>query len=267
MADPPRDAAPQEVERAEGSVTSQSGLCEQLLVKVLSDFNSHNGDSPCAGQAEEDLRSPLLRVSEEARSQIALREAFSAVTMLAPTVGTSLVLREMHNAGTCTCLMCGLVMLAGFVAHMVASMSYHFACALQAYRPGIDVRPWRCLDQSLVFACCVTCAWSLSHSAAYAFGVVLPFIMYAVARLWIPSETEMRHHRFQRMGIGIVLYLAPIAARGEYWTLCGCLLCAVFFTVFFVTDQQLAGWGHGLMHIVLLPYGCLLMASALQVQK
>mmetsp|Transcript_132000 Transcript_132000/g.320785 ORF Transcript_132000/g.320785 Transcript_132000/m.320785 type:complete len:271 (+) Transcript_132000:67-879(+) len=244
------------------------GLLGRLAGRVIEEFNAQDGNrpSPCDASEAEALKVPLLKGPGEEGTGLVVREIFSAVTMFLPTLASFAVLRERQSSGAWSCFMCGWVLLAGFAAHMAASVSYHSACALSIYRPGIDLQPWRCLDQSFIFIGCITSAWALSQSAVYVIFIVLPFSAYAVMRLWAPSGAELRHHRVQRVGIGIIMYLAPMAARGDFWRLCACIACAGLFTIFFVADQLLAGWGHGLMHLALAPYGCLLMSSALAVR-
>jgi len=212
-------------------------LCE----RAIADFSASDATSP------------------EGIAQEVLNGASTAVYLF---YGLSLLRNMPLSAG---CPQCGWAIFWACVAHFPFSVSYHIACALISHGWNINDTPWRCMDQSGVHIVLTVIVLALTQCSIFAMLLVVPFNMYCIILLWCRAKTEARHYRFMRMGVALGIKLACFAYHAEFSALMGLGICWLLGAILFGADRLfLRGWGHMMMHLLLVPISHFLLFTAIQ---
>eukprot|EP00405_Crypthecodinium_cohnii_P037804 CAMPEP_0206540078 /NCGR_PEP_ID=MMETSP0325_2-20121206/8784_1 /ASSEMBLY_ACC=CAM_ASM_000347 /TAXON_ID=2866 /ORGANISM="Crypthecodinium cohnii, Strain Seligo" /LENGTH=234 /DNA_ID=CAMNT_0054037719 /DNA_START=227 /DNA_END=931 /DNA_ORIENTATION=+ len=189
------------------------------------------------------------------------QEVVSAISMCLPLACGYYVVQ---NAPEDACQFCGEAVVLGMALHLPFSVAYHIAEAAKSSGRIEDATVPRCLDQSFVHICCLINTWAIGRSFTYFLLLGIPLNLYSIAALWLYAHSEPRHYRFLRMGFAVFFYLLPLLLwRGQQltWFISGSLflMCGALFAL----DSVMAGWGHCLMHLSLVPFLYTVVSSAL----
>lgn len=191
------------------------------------------------------------------------QEVLNGVSMLAPLLYGLSLLRDMPDSAGCP--QCGWAIWWAGVAHFPFSVSYHTVCALKSHGLSIDDTPWRCMDQSGIHMVLTVIVLALTRCSTFAMLVVVPFNSYCIVLLWSRAKTEVRHYRFMRMGVALGVKLACFSLYADLSALMGLGICWILGVIFFGADRLfLGGWGHMMMHLLLVPISHFLLLTAVQ---
>lgn len=192
----------------------------------------------------------------------AKHEVFNAVTMIFPALFCFYLVYTMPSSVECPD--CAWLIFFAVLIHLPFSVLYHSMCVAHSYGHDCNTENYRCLDQTFIHVSSSLGCWALSRSIVYTLCIALPFNVYCIFMLWYARDTEPRYKRFVRMGLCLVLYLAPLAFRGYwfyFWAACVCFV--LLSALFFISDIFLSGWGHGIMHLMLVPFLCIIIVAAM----
>jgi len=149
----------------------------------------------------------------------------------------------------------------GLWFHCVFSILYHLRCAFKCDRHHVD-NAYRRLDQSAIHLTCAIWAFCLSGSFIYG-AVVLLINAWCVVQLWQPGPHSWGWMVRARLTTTTFLYLLPMAFRKGQFQNFGYSLVSisVAFLCFAFSQRWLYGYGHAVFHLILAPYGIILMRS------
>jgi len=192
--------------------------------------------------------------------QIQLQEIMNAATMMVPVRCMSLEMLASRYAETRWHCRSMLFMLALWF-HCVCSVVYHVRCAFKCDRHHLD-NVSRRLDQSAIHGVCVIWAFCLSGSFVYG-GLVFLISAWCIIQLWQPGPASWGVMVRARLTTATVLYLLPMAFRkGQLANFAyAMVLISVAFLRFAFSKRWLHGYGHALFHLILAPFGLILIRS------
>ena len=195
------------------------------------------------------------------------RELFSALTM--PAVPGAVMLFSDAPPLLYTVVLC---------VHTCASMAYHQSLA--ASQTSYTLRPFWVrasmdADMILVHLLSIASAYSLAVAGGALFvdaGLICALLinlagiaLIATSRNYGPALAwELDQIRYPIIGLSVFAEAGLSYLRGASRDACGTAVCMALVCSCVLLDKRLGGWGHGLMHLFLLP-GAYLRANALSV--
>jgi len=192
-------------------------------------------------------------------------EVWNAVSMTIPSIYAYYMVQTMPE--TVICSTCVYVLYYGIILHLPFSVSYHVSMAAEACGSDffqLEPSVFRVLDMSFIHVAAIATSYAESRSIEYMLMLAFPMNSYSIAMLWLGAASEPRYKRFVRMGICVMIYLLPILTTGTLWCFAACICCWLSFSCMFVlSDIYMNGWGHVIMHAMLVPYTRLLMMNAM----
>lgn len=138
--------------------------------------------------------------------------------------------------------------------HCFAAVNYHLRCAYRLDKHRLENHARRC-DQAFIHFTSAVYAFALSGSPAYGLAT-LAYNAPCIALLWRPLSWGAATRA--RIGLAIMLYLAPME-RGARAVAAGAFAMAA---TPLLLDRRLAGWGHGIFHLGLVPYGLIIQQQS-----
>jgi len=190
------------------------------------------------------------------------QEVFSAASMVLPSLYALCFANRFAEGAAFPSGVWALVYMT--YAHCFASVAFHATLAIEEGKVDPFQSPFRLVDLGAIHTACVVFGWAVSHgallftvaSAVLNLGLVLRlFWRYLCGLPGNSTDTQL-------LGVCIVIYTAPMLLRGDVWNYVGAVLCMSVGFVFFYLDARLNGWGHGVFHVMLLPYFHFLLCSA-----
>jgi hypothetical protein len=192
------------------------------------------------------------------------QEVLNAVSMLFPIVNALALLRNLPPSAGCP--QCGWAIFWASVVHLPFSILYHVVCGMISRGWCIDDTTWRCMDQSGIHIMFTVIACGLSRSWTFAVLIVVPFNIYSITLLWSRSQTEARHCCFVRMGVALGIKLISLTWCADFSAIVGVGICWLMGAIFFCVDRLfLGGWGHMMMHLLIVPTSQMLITSAVRM--
>jgi hypothetical protein len=151
-----------------------------------------------------------------------------------------------------------LLIALGIILHAPFSFIYHwcFGSKLNATQRSLH---WsRRMDQSFIHVCSALVSFATSGSWPYFLGNIV-FNADCIYRQFLPTVRPRRNQA--RIGISIVLYMAPLWKRGLLELFCKAWAVILVSSWFFVT-YPLKGWSHTAFHLLICFLPPLLMEAA-----
>jgi hypothetical protein len=184
------------------------------------------------------------------------QEACNAATMLLPSLSLVLWCQKQQPRTTHA----EWILLFGTCMHLPSSFSYHLQCALDPSKDRID-NDLRRLDQSMQHAVAPMFAYALSHGSWTVAALNVPLNAYGIAKLW-DASTCNDGRRWRLVGISMLLYMAPMLARGDWSSFACATASGSLGAALFVASRALGGWGHCGFHVCMAGFALCLARSA-----
>lgn len=150
-----------------------------------------------------------------------------------------------------------LAMCLGTVAHLPFSFVYHIWCAQNPDANKVDTC-LRKLDQVFIHFACITYAFALSGSVAYAL-LALAANGYFMWKNWqgrISGRTRRRN-----ILLGVVIYLVPVLCIRGLRSFITCALAFAAAAYPFCCRDMLVGYSQSIFHLLTIPYQMVLLES------
>ncbi|CAK9001617.1 Elongation factor 2 [Durusdinium trenchii] len=191
-------------------------------------------------------------------------EVFSALTMLLPALHGYFRAPDIAASAAFPQGVWALAYAAIF--HCPISMAYHLSNAVYDGAPGYDVlcTPFRTADLIAIHLCCVAFGWAESHGhLEYTIFITIINIGCIVSLLHtLICERRGGRHENYLVAFCVFLYTLPVLVRSDYCNYAGIAGSWFLACVFQSLNPKMGGWGHGLFHVMLVPYFHFLMHGA-----
>ncbi|CAJ1372535.1 unnamed protein product [Effrenium voratum] len=188
-------------------------------------------------------------------------EVFSAFTMLLPALHGSNLAADLASGAA---FPQGVwVLLYGAIFHCPVSMAYHLSNAVLEGTAGHDVMltPFRTADLTAIHLCCIAFGWAESYGdILYTLALTVLNLICIFALLHdLASGRRGGQHEVHRVAVAVFLYTLPVLLRGDCWNYLGIAVSWILAAAFQMISPKIGGWGHGLFHMMLVPYFHFLM--------